>query len=172
MSLPRKSTRNGTRGYAHLVEIDVPVARVWRALIDPGLIKIWSGQESEIDPRQGGRYRIGKRDSGAREAHIDVFEVNLRLRLIYLNDPDSPPSDSAAVDDFILDVRKGEGKTSLRLLGSGISEASAWDKSYVKIRMGWERYMSRIKVTLESPPVPKKPLKTEPKDPPLRGLDY
>ena len=116
MSLPRKSTRNGTRGYAHLVEIDVPVARVWRALTEPGLIKIWSGQEAEIDPRQGGLYRIGKRTGNSREAHIDVFEVNRRLRLIYLNGKNSPPSDSAAVDDFILDTRRGEGKTSLRLL--------------------------------------------------------
>ena len=40
------------------------------------------------------------------------------------------------------------------------------------IRMGWERFMARIKVTLESPPVPKKPAKIVPKDPPLPGLDY
>jgi uncharacterized protein YndB with AHSA1/START domain len=172
MSLPRKSTRNGTRGYAHLVEIDVPVARVWRALVDPGLIRIWSGQEAEIDPRQGGLYRIGKRNTSAREAHIDVFDMNRRLRLIYLNGPNSPPSDSAAVDDFLLDVRKGEAKTSLRLLGSGISEAAAWDRSYMQIRMGWERFLGRIKVTLESPPVPKKPAKVILKDPPLEGLDY
>ena len=52
MSSPRKSTRNGTRGYAHLVEVEVPVARVWRALTDPGLIRIWYGQDAEIDPRQ------------------------------------------------------------------------------------------------------------------------
>jgi uncharacterized protein YndB with AHSA1/START domain len=172
MSLPRKSSKNGTRGYAHLVEVDVPVARVWRALIDPGLIRIWSGHESEVDPRQGGLYRIGKRDSGAREAHIDIFDVNRRLRLIYLDGPDSPPSESAAVDDFLLDVRKGEGKTSLRLLGSGISDSAAWDQSYMRMRMGWERFMARIKVTLESPPVAKKPAKIEPKDPPLAGLDY
>ena len=172
MSLPRKSTRNGTRGYAHLVEIDVPVARVWRALTEPGLIRIWSGQESEIDPRKGGMYRIGKRSGSAREAHIDIFEVNRRLRLIYLNGKDSPPSDSAAVDDFILDTRRGEGKTSLRLLGSGIPDAPQWDRSYAGIRMRWERFMARIKVTLESPPKPKKPVKTEPKDPPLPGLDY
>jgi uncharacterized protein YndB with AHSA1/START domain len=169
MSLPRKNSRNGTRGYAHLVEIDVPAARVWRALIDPGLIRIWSGQESEVDARQGGLYRIGKRDSAGREAHIDVFEANRRLRLIYLNGPDLPPSDSAAVDDFLLDARRGEGKTSLRLLGSGIPEASAWDQQFMKIRMGWERYLGRIKVTLESPPVPKKIVA---KDPPLPGLDY
>ena len=171
MTLPRK-TRNGTRGYAHLIEIDVPVARVWRALTEPGLIKIWSGQEAEIDPRQGGMYRIGKRTGHSREAHIDVFEVNRRLRLIYLNGKNSPPSDSAAVDDFILDTRRGEGKTSLRLLGSGIPETPEWDRSYASIRMGWERFMARIKVTLESPPVPKKPANIVPKDPPLPGLDY
>ena len=67
MSLPRKSTRNGTRGYAHLVEVNVPVARVWRALTDPALVRIWSGQEAEIDPREGGVYRIGKHHGGGRE---------------------------------------------------------------------------------------------------------
>ena len=172
MSLPRKSTRNGTRGYAHLVEIDVPVARVWRALTDPGLIRIWSSQEAEIDARQGGAYRIGKRGAGAREAHIDIFDVNRRLRLIYLNNSEWPPADSACVDDFIIDARKGEGTASLRLLGSGYPETPDWDPSYKKIRMGWERFLARIKVTLESPPVPKKPKKVVPKDPPLPGLDY
>jgi uncharacterized protein YndB with AHSA1/START domain len=150
-----------------LVEVDVPVARVWRALTDPGLIRIWSGQEAQIDPRKGGSYQLG-----GREAHIDIFDVNRRLRLIYLNGADWPPSDSAVVDDFLLDVRKGAGTTSLRLLGSGVPESPAWDKSYMRIRMGWERLMARIKVTLESPPVPKKPKVVPPKDPPLPGLDY
>lgn len=173
MSSPRKLTRSGTRGYAHLVEVAVPVARVWRALTDPALVRIWSGQEAEIDPREGGLYRVGKRNGGGREAHIDVFDVNRRLRLIYLNGPGTPASESAVVDDFLLDVRKGEGLTSLRLLGSGIPESSTWDSSYVKMRMGWERFMARIKVTLESPPKPK-PVKAPepPKDPPLPGLDY
>ncbi len=172
MSLPRKADRSGTRGYAHLIEVDVPVARVWRALTDPALVRIWSGQEAEIDAREGGLYRVGKRNAGGREAHIDIFEVNRRLRLIYLNGPDLPPSDSAVVDDFLLDVRKGEGTTSLRLLGSGVPEASSWDHTYVRLRMGWERFMARIKVTLESPPKPKKPRLESPKDPPLPGLDY
>ena len=84
-----------------------------------------------------------------------------------------PSGDSAVVDDFILDVRKGEGTTSLRLLGSGVPESAAWDKTYVRMRMGWERLMARMKVTLESPPVPKKPEPAPPpKDPPLPGLDY
>jgi uncharacterized protein YndB with AHSA1/START domain len=169
---PPRSTRSGTRGYAHLVEVAVPVARVWRALTDPRLVRIWSGQEAEIDAREGGSYRIGKRNEGGREAHIDVFDVNRRLRLIYLNGPDSPASNSAVVDDFLLDVRKGEGTTSLRLLGSGVPEAAAWDQTYVRMRLGWERFMARIKVTLESPPQPKKPRVEPKKDPPLPGLDY
>jgi uncharacterized protein YndB with AHSA1/START domain len=172
MSLPRKSTRNGTRGYAHLVEIDVPVARVWRGLTEPSLIRIWAGQEAEVDPREGGVYRIGKGQVGMREAHIDVFDPHRRLRLIYLSGKDWPPSDSAVVDDFILDTRRGEGKTSLRLLGSGIPDSNAWDQPYARIRMGWERFMARIKVALESPPQPKKAKKEEPKDPPLPFLDY
>jgi uncharacterized protein YndB with AHSA1/START domain len=163
--------RTGTRGYAHLVEVGVPVARVWRALTDPRLVRIWSGQEAEIDAREGGLYRVGTRQAGGREAHIDIFEVNRRLRLIYMNGPDSPTSNSAVVDDFLLDVRKGEGTTSLRLLGSGVPEAAAWDQAYVKMRMGWERFMARIKVTLESPPKPKKS-RVESKDPGLPGLDY
>src|SRR6202162_3802641 len=84
MSVHRKFARSGTRGAAPLVEIDVPVARVWRALTDPGLIRIWSGQDAEIDPRKGGLYRVGKRHEDNREAHIDIFDVNRRLRLILL----------------------------------------------------------------------------------------
>jgi uncharacterized protein YndB with AHSA1/START domain len=172
MSVNRRSTRNGTRGYAHLVEVDVPASRVWRALIDPGLILIWSGLEAEVDPRQGGSYRLGKRGEDSREAHIDIFEPNRRLRLIYLSGSNWPPGDSALVDDFLLDVRKGEGTTSLRLLGSGVPEAPAWDRTYARVRMGWERHLARIKVALESPPPRKKPLDGPPKDPPLPGLDY
>ncbi len=165
--------RSGTRGYAHLLELDVPPARVWRALTDPRLVRVWLGQEAEIDAREGGVYRLGKRAAGGREAHIDVFDPNRRLRLIYLRHADDPPSDSAIVDDFLLDIRKSESTTTLRLLGSGIPEDAAWDQAYVRIRMGWERFLSRIKVTLESPPVPKKPVAVEPpKDPPLPGLDY
>src|SRR3984885_13292983 len=172
MSSTRKSTRNGTRGSAQLVKINVPVGRIWRALTDPGLIRIWSGQEAEIDPRKGGVYRLGQRNADSREAHIDVFDVNRRLRLIYLSGGNWPPGDSAVVDDFILDVRKGEGTTSLRLLGSGVPESAAWDKTYVRMRLGGDRLMARMKVTLESPPVPKKPVVVPPKDPPLPGLDY
>jgi uncharacterized protein YndB with AHSA1/START domain len=156
-----------------LAEIDVPVNRVWRALTEPALVSVWSGLHAEIDARKGGRYFIGRRNAGGREAHIDVFEIDRRLRLIYLHDPDEPASDSAIVDDFLLDIRKG-GTTSLRVLGSGVSNSEAWDKSYVRMRKSWERFLSRIKATLEAPPAAKQQPQQPPppKDEPLPGLDY
>jgi len=175
MNVVRKPDRSGTRGYAHLVEVNAPPARVWLALTEPALIRIWSGNEAEIDARKGGVYRMGKRGSGSREAHIDVFDLNRRLRLIYLRGDDLPPSNSAVVDDFMLDVRKADGMTSLRLLGSGIPEAAAWDQTYARIRIGWERWMARIKVTLENPPDARKVRAKRadpPRDPPLPGLDF
>jgi len=173
MSVSRSSRRSGTRGYAHLAEIAAPAARVWRALTDAALMQIWSGGPAEIDARQGGVYRLGSRGSGGREAHIDIFDPNRRLRLIYMNGPGMPASTSAVVDDFLLDVRTGESQTSLRLLGSGIPDTEEWDRDYTRIRLTWERYLGRIKLTLENPPRPKKPKAPPPPvDPPLPGLDY
>lgn len=171
MNASGKLQRAGTRGYAHLVEVEAPIARVWRGLTDAALIRIWSGGEAEIDARKGGVYRLALPGIGDRVAHIDVFDANRRLRLIYLRAPNSPESNSAVVDDFLLDLRPGEAKTTLRLLGSGIPEAAAWDQSYARIRTGWERMLARIKVTLENPPKPKK-AKGPPANPPLPGLDF
>ncbi|MBS0611886.1 MAG: SRPBCC domain-containing protein [Proteobacteria bacterium] len=164
----RKADKSGTRGYAHLVEIGAPVNRVWRALTEPSMIRIWQNTAAEVDPRKGGLYRTGVAGQNLREAHIDVFEPNRRLRLIYMNTRDYPRSDSAIVDDFLLDAKPG--KTALRLLGSGVPEAQEWDRAYVKIRMSWERLLARMRVMLENPPKPKKP--AAPTEPPLPGLDY
>ena len=156
MALPRKSTRNGTRGYAHLVEIDVPVARVWRALTEPGLIRIWSGQEAEIDARQGGMYRIGKR-TGAREAHIDIFEVNRRLEAYLPEWQRLAPQRQRGGRRFHSGHAPGEGKPRCGCLGSGIpGERRMGSELYHASGWAGNGYLARIKATLESPPVPKK----------------
>jgi uncharacterized protein YndB with AHSA1/START domain len=161
--------RGGTRGYAHLVELHVPVARVWRALTEPRLVRIWTGKEAEIDARRHGIFRFGRPGAACREAQVDVLEENRRLRLIYLPDRHLPPTDSALVDDILLDVRQGETLVSLRVLGSGIPEDPAWDRAYVRIRTGWERNLARLKTTLENPPRPRPVLVAVER--PLRGLE-
>jgi uncharacterized protein YndB with AHSA1/START domain len=169
MGAQRKDDRSGTRGYAHLVEAKVPVGRVWRALTEPSLIRIWRNTEAEVDPRQGGLYRTGVPGTDLREAHIDIFEPNRRLRLIYLNSRDFPRCSSAIVDDFLLDVKPG--RTAIRLLGSGVPETQEWDRPYVKIRMGWERVLARMRVMLENPPKPKQAV-PPPTDPEYPDLEY
>ncbi len=165
-----KVTRYGTRGYACLAEIEAPPVRVWRALTEPALVRIWSGAPAEIDARRGGLYRVGA-DDRIREARIDVYEANRRLRLIYFAERGMPASASAIIDDFMLDVRKGPGHTSMRLLGSGIPETRAWDPFYKRVRIGWERGLARLKVALENPPRTR-PLRLTPPEPPLPGYDF
>ncbi len=170
MSSPRKRERAGTRGYAHLAEIRAPLNRVWRALTDPSLIRIWSGLDAEIDPRKNGLYRIGHPDTGGREAHIDVFQENRRLRLIYLPEPGMPRGDTAVVDDFLLDVPRADGIVSLRLLGSGIPETKEWDRQYLRLRLSAERGLGKIKNALENPPRPRSVPK--PLDPHYPDLEF
>jgi len=82
-----------------------------------------------------------------REAHIDVFSVGRRLRLIYMAPRDLPPSDSVMIDDFILDTE--QDVAVLRLLGSGIPVDEAWDAYYMRLRGGWGQALARLKVCVE-----------------------
>ena len=80
------------------------------------------------------------------EAHIDVYMPQRRMRLVYLPSPHLP-ADCTMVDDFVLDG--GPRGTIVRLLCSGIPGDPAWDETYVRLRVAWERAMSRLKVYVE-----------------------
>ncbi len=82
-----------------------------------------------------------------REAHIDVFDVGRRLRLIYMTPHDLPPTDSVMVDDFILDTERDTAV--LRLLGFGIPADVAWNDYYTRLRGGWGQALARLKVCVE-----------------------
>lgn len=149
-----------TRGYAHHIEIEAPVALVWEALTHAPTISRWYADRAVIEPRPGGRYFVERKDRGARDAQIDVFEPNRRLRLVYLKSPGSPPSDSALVDDFLLDSKGAS--TVLRILGSGVPDTKEWDPIYARLRLGWPVLFRQLRLMLtegrELPPVtpPKK----------------
>ena len=81
------------------------------------------------------------------EAHIDVFEPERRLRLLYLPVSSLPRADTVMVDDFILD--RVPGGTIVRLLGSGIPATPEWDTQYWRLRTSWQQAMTRLKVYVE-----------------------
>jgi hypothetical protein len=100
-----------------------------------------------MQPRAGGLFRATMERIGELEAHIDVFEPPRRLRLIYLPTSSVPPTDSALVDDFILDP--GKGVTVVRLLGSGVPSTKEWEQPFMRIKTNWERALPRLKVFVE-----------------------
>ena len=145
-----------TRGYAHRVDIEAPPSRVWSALIEPALLGRWFGPNCVVKGRAGGSFS-GTLDPGIeREALIDVFEPNRRLRLVYLAPPQLPAFDGAVVDDFLLEPESQ--LTILRLLGSGIPEGKLWDGYYMKLRTHSERALARLKTLMERKVAPPRPV--------------
>jgi uncharacterized protein YndB with AHSA1/START domain len=137
-----------TRGYAHRIDVSATPSQVWSALTTTAALRQWCSPAAEIGARPGGHFRASVDRITELEAHIDVFTPDRRLRLIYLPCKDLPQSDSALVDDFILDA--SPGATIVRLLGSGIPGDEIWDAAYLRLRVGWERAITRLKVLLDS----------------------
>jgi uncharacterized protein YndB with AHSA1/START domain len=155
-----------TRGYAQRVDINVDINVVWQALLDPETVALWYAPGARIDAREGGLYnaRHGIEPGIEREAHIDVFKPPRRLRLIYMPLPGLPDDGTVVVEDFLLDrdpaaasVQGVAAVTVLRLMGSGIPETAAWQRTYAALRRGWERALPRLKVLLEKPQTPPEP---------------
>jgi uncharacterized protein YndB with AHSA1/START domain len=140
--------KDKTRGYAHRIDLAADVQTVWQALTDPALLTTWCSPKAEIRARAGGLFRACVDRVTELEAHIDVCEPGRRLRLIYLPSPALPPSDSALIDDFILEPARGGG-TILRLLGSGVPGDPEWDTQYLRLRAGWQAAMTRLKALIE-----------------------
>jgi uncharacterized protein YndB with AHSA1/START domain len=136
-----------TRGYAQRIDVAADLQRVWRALTNTEDLTRWCSPGAAISPRPGGLFRASVDRVTELDAHIDIFEPGRRLRLIYLPTPTLPPSESAVVDDFILDA--DDDGTVMRLLGSGYPADPAWDAHYLRLRVGWERAVARLKVWVE-----------------------
>ena len=135
------------RGYAHRVDVTAEPAKVWRALTQPEYLVRWCSPGADIRAKPGGSFRASVDRVMELEAHIDVFEPGRRLRLIYLQTKGMPHSDSAVVDDFILDPMAPG--TIVRLLGSGIPTTPEWEVPYKRLRAGWQAAMTRLKVFVE-----------------------
>ncbi len=135
------------RGYASRIDVRAPPALVWRALVDPQLLKLWCAVDARVTPRVDGRYWTLLEGGVEREALIDIFEPEHRLRLIYMPTPGMPAADEVIVDDFLLALEKGE--TAVRLLGSGVPVGGPWDNYFLKLRGSWERALARLKVGCE-----------------------
>lgn len=135
------------RGYASRVDVQAPRSRVWQALIDPQVMTQWYAQQARVSPRVHGGHWVKLGPKFEREAHIDIFDAERRLRLIYMPPQGLPEFEGAVVEDFLLN--DDPGGTVLRVLGSGVPDLPEWNMFYMLLRTGWERALPRLKIVLE-----------------------
>ncbi len=139
--------RRQNRGYMQGFETAASAVTVWRALIEPAAMQLWFAAEAIVEPRAGGRYATMSRLFGRREARIERFEPGARLQLLYEPTVDWPPlPDSALVEDFIIDERKGQ--RMLRIMGSGVPSDEEWAKTLVRLRTGWALAFAQLQMRL------------------------
>ena len=138
----------GFRSFAHRVDIDVPVERVWRAFTDSRLLARWASAEATIAPREKGRMHVVFGADVELDAHIDVLVTPQRLRLILLPTRGMPTSDAVIIEDFMFE-RAPKTTTVVRLLSSGVPSSPAWVTYYLSKRRYWELALTRLKVFLE-----------------------
>jgi uncharacterized protein YndB with AHSA1/START domain len=96
----------GYRSFAHRVDIDVPVERVWRAFTDGRILARWAAPEASISPREKGRLHLVFGADVELDAHIDVLVTPQRIRLILLPTRGMPSSEAVIVEDFMFERGK------------------------------------------------------------------
>jgi uncharacterized protein YndB with AHSA1/START domain len=140
--------RRQARGYMQAFETDASAAMLWRALTEPAAVRTWLATEAIVEPRSGGRYATVSRLFGRREARIERFEPGARLQLLYEPNADWPSlPDSALVEDFIIDERRG--RRMVRVMGSGVPADEEFSKMLVRLRTGWALAFAQLQLCLK-----------------------
>lgn len=137
------------RGYAQRIELSAPVSRVWRALHDPTELNVWLGTGAVVQPQVGGSYDIVLSGAVPRQGHIDVFEPDRRLRIVYLSPPAMAPQTATIVDDYLL-TQQPTG-CLLTLMADGVPEHPGWDNYFLTLRRQTAVAMSRLSVLVNQP---------------------
>lgn len=146
------------RSFAHRVDVDVPVQRVWRAFTDSRVLERWTSRGATVTPREKGGMHVMFMGC-EHDAAIDVMVVPQRIRLILMPTRGMPPGEAAIVEDFLFE-KLSPRASAVRLLSSGVPSAQAWVTYYLQKRRHWELALTRLKVFLEKgldeqPPEPR-----------------
>lgn len=140
--------RRQTRGYMQGFETGASAAALWRALTEPAALTAWLATEALVEPRAGGRHVTVSRLFGRRDAHIERFEPGTRLQLLYEPNADWPAlPDSALLEDFIIDEKKGQ--RMLRVIGAGVPADEEYAKMFVRLRTGWALAFAQLQLRIK-----------------------
>jgi uncharacterized protein YndB with AHSA1/START domain len=129
------------------VLIDAPIDVVWRVITEPDQMTHWFSQEAEIEPRAGGRGRLGFPSGDSYQLQIEAIDPPHRFAYRWMQPAGSVVrDDNALLVEFTL--RAEAGKTRLRVVESGFDRIDWSDETkarYVEDHSnGWETILGRL----------------------------
>ena len=142
-----EKSKTRTRKLEHVIDVDAPIAAVWKAVSDGEEITRWFAPEATVEPREGGSYWLSFGEGMAGTAIIEVWEPERHLRMLEIRDPGSSLGDASIVVEYFLEELKSG--TRLRLVQSGVPEASEWDEYYDNTERGWKMFLVGLRHYLE-----------------------
>ena len=153
------TTAIDTRTIKIELDINAPVADVWKALTDPDELARWFPLKAEVEPGVGGSIRLYWDSQIDGRNAIRVWEPERHLQMGWFEpaeqEADTPDtvfySDQEArrrlAVDFFLE---GEGgRTVLRMVHSGFSRDESWDDEFDGHRRGWTFELESLRNYLE-----------------------
>lgn len=136
--------------------IPAPPGRVYRAWLDPGLLRRWLAPgglavtRAEVDERPGGRYRIWQADSGSDAGGFDceLLELVPDQRLVFRWGFVGPDRNDGPVYDSLLTITLREepgGATALTLVHEHLGElAAAMPQVAENVGPGWKDVLGKL----------------------------
>ena len=131
-----------TRAVEREIEVDAPVAAVWKALTDAEELSRWFPLHAGVTPGLGGSVWMSWTHGEDHHAPIEVWEPERHLR--------TGPHEGAPLQiatDFYLEGRGGS--TILRVVSSGFGKDEKWDYLYGAWSRGWDFELNGLRHYLE-----------------------
>jgi uncharacterized protein YndB with AHSA1/START domain len=138
------------RQQTHEIVIDAPIEAVWKAISEAEELTRWFVDEAAVTPGVGGTISISWDGGEMSSGTIEAWEPNRKLRKkLAPLEMGALKSDPAApmIDEYTIERR--DGKTVLRLVCSGISDAPEWDGFYNGTDTGWRSFFRTLRHYLE-----------------------
>lgn len=150
------------------IEINAPVASVWKALTEAEELARWFPQQARVTPGVGGKILLSWPGMTDWHFNIAAWQPNEHLRAVYDLQTDvlvkTDENTETAIKlaeagkgkplqlavDYFLEGRGG--KTVLRLVHSGFGTGSPWDEEYDGISWGWRKELRSLRHYLEYHP--------------------
>ncbi len=129
----------------HSYFVRVPPTRLFAAMTEPKQLVRWLCDIAELEPRKGGRYRLGWTDGPVHEGRVVDFLRNRSLRLSW--EWEGVPLRTTR---FGMAVAPAKGGAIATFTHSGFPRETRWAELYAGAEWGWTYFAMNLKSFLES----------------------